>query len=206
VSPGSSVIAGLPALIGVVLGVKLYAEGWPFAPYILIPLLGALIALGLGRRAMRGSPRIGALLIELWIVSAVAITSLATAFIMWITLDASLAWLIDTSKFSADKLKTLSGAFVAAVSTYIALVWTKDIGDAKGFFWPSTQFKSAIASAFETLNPEPAGTTEVFQAAYLDVVVGHGNLGWSLPARWTRAGILANYLAHPPAPPPAPQA
>ena len=190
----SSAITGLPALIGVVLGVKLYADGWGFAPYIVAPLVVAFLALGIGRAAMPRAPRIGWLLIELWILSAVAVTSLATALIMWVTLDASLTRLIDVSKFNADKLKTLSGAFVAAVSTYVALVWTKDIGDAKGFFWPSTQFKSAIGKAFESLDPEPAGTTEVFQAAYQDVVQGHGNLGWSLPARRTRAGILADYL------------
>jgi hypothetical protein len=198
---GSSVITGLPALIGVLFGLKIYAEGWNFARCILALLAFSVLALCSGQAAMRHVPRIGFLLIELWVLSAVAVTALATALIMWITLDVSLTWLIDVSRFTKDELKTLSGAFVAAVSTYVALVWTKDIGDAKGWFWPSTQFKSAMDKAYKALAPEPALGSSVYQAAYQDVVAGHGNLGWSLPARRTRAGILADYLAaHPPQP------
>jgi hypothetical protein len=190
----SNIIIGLPALIGVIGGLKLYVEGTRFAPYVLGALALAFGAVVAGHFAMRWVPRIAFFLIELWIVSAVAVTALATAIVMWVTLDVSLAWIVDLSEINVDSVKTLKGAFVAAISTYVALVWTKDIGDAKGFFWPSTQFKNAIDKAFRRLQPQPPGTSEAYAAAYLDVVGGHGNLGWSLPACWIRATIFSRNL------------
>jgi hypothetical protein len=187
-------IVGLPALVGVVLGLKLYVEGRGFAPWIVGMLVIPVIALLIARAVMHKYPRFGSILIEIWILSAVGVTALATALIIWVGLNAPFTWIVDTSALKAEDVKAISSSFLAAISTYVALVWTKDIGDAKGFFWPSTQFKSAMALAFKRLTPEPPGTAPVYQATYQDVVENYGNLGWKFSARRQRAKIFADYL------------
>jgi hypothetical protein len=197
----SSMVLGLPMLLGVVGGLKLYVDGWHFVPYVAVPLVVAIGAVLLGHALMRYRPRLAWVLIELWVLSAIAVTAFATAFLMWVSLDATFGWIGDISVITAENLKTLKTAFATAVSTYVALAWTKDIGDGKGMFWPNTQFKAAMSEAYNSLNPKPAGTSTVYQAIFQDVVAGHGNLGWSFAARGVRAGIFSRWLAMPEPPP-----
>ena len=73
-------------------------------------------------------------------------------------------------------------------------VFTKDIGDAKGYFWTSTQLKKAMESAFKHLAKQPSNTSVAYDAIYLDTVRGYGNIGWDLKARRIRANVLAEFL------------
>jgi hypothetical protein len=194
-------IVGLPSLIGVILGLKLYVDGFRFAIYPAILLVVPLILLVIAKSIMHKFPMLARAFIEVWIASAIAVTGFATAFVTWITLDSPISQLFKTSGLNADQIKAISAAFVAAVSTYVALAWTKDIGDAKGFFWPSTQFKNAMGGAFPRLQPPQPNGGVVYQACFMDTVAGYGNIGWGFCARKKRADILAR----PPAAPPAQQ-
>jgi hypothetical protein len=119
--------------------------------------------------------------------------------VTWITIDTPINYLFSTATLTADESKTISGVFVGAVSTYVALVWTKDIGDAKGLFWPSTRFYSAVGKLFKRLTPRPPNTSVEYAACYLDTVEGYGDIGWDFMARFRRAKVLANYIRqHPP--------
>lgn len=195
-NPVANAVVGLPALIGVVLGLKLYADPVPTAYCV-----GALIVIAYGARwiafaIMHRMPRLARWLIELWILSAIGVTALGTAAVTWLTLNASLALLFDTSRLAADQLKTMTAAFVTAVTTYIALVGTKDIGDATGFFWSSGAFKTAMAKAYANLPDakKPQGPTKEYAAIFLDAVPGFGPIGWGFSARGMRAKIFADCI------------
>ncbi len=205
--PAANAIVGLPALIGVIFGLKLYSDFLPAAYLEAAMLIIAFVARSVAFATMADHPKLARYLIELWIVSAVAVTAAATAGVTWLTLNASVDLLFNTSKIGADQLKTITAAFVTALTTYVALVWTKDIGDARGYFWPSTAFKKAMNGAYQKLNPPPGGASTVYAALYLDSIPGFGNLGWGFSARKKRAEILADYIGTLPpnsaAPPPA---
>jgi hypothetical protein len=149
---------------------------------------------------MHRTPRIGRWLIEFWIFAAIGVTAAATALVTWLTLNASLDFLVDTSRMGTPQLEKMKTAFVTALTTYIALVWTKDIGDAKGFFWPSTAFKAAMATAYSKLRAKPAGASKEYEAMFMDTVTGFGPIGWGVTARGQRAAVLSAFVS-PPAPP-----
>jgi hypothetical protein len=187
-------VVGLPSLGGVILGLMLYLKGGCFFIYPAIMLFVPLILLLIAKSIMHTHPRTAWILIELWIFSAVAVTTFATAFVIWASLDTPVDKLLSSSGLDAEHVKAVSGIFIGAVSTYVALVWTKDIGDAQGVFWPSTQFKSAIGKAFMQLHPEPNQTERVYQASYQKNVDDYGDIGWGFSARWKRAKVFAEYL------------
>jgi hypothetical protein len=184
-------IIGLPALIGVILGLKLYVDGFQFLFYMALLITVPSIALNLGYYTMPRWPNVARLLIELWILSAIGVTAFATAAVTWISLNGPLDFIVNAKMLSTDQAKTMTTALISAVTTYVALVWTKDIGDAKGVFWPSTQFKKAMEKAYPQLSNPPANGDVVYQAMFTDVVEGYGDLGWTFFARGTRARLLA---------------
>lgn len=191
-------VVGLPSLVGVILGLILYVKGGCFFIYPAIMFFAPLILLLIARSIMHTHPRKAWILIELWIFSAVAVTTFATAFVAWVSLDTPVAALLSSSGLDTEHIKAITGIFVGAVSTYVALVWTKDIGDAEGVFWPSTQFKSAIGKAFTQLSPEPNQASKVYQASYQKNVDDYGDIGWGFFARWKRAKVFAEYLRQAP--------
>ncbi len=190
---GNAVI-GLPSLIGVILGLKLYAAGCRFAIYPAFMFVGPLVLLIIAKSIIHKMPRLAWAFIEIWILAAVAVTAFATAVVTWVSLDTPINQIFNTPGLSADQTKGISGVFVGAVSTYVALVWTKDIGDAQGAFWPSTQFKDAMDKAFHRLQPPPGNTTKAYQAIYQNTVDDYGNIGWGFRARLARANVLAAYI------------
>jgi hypothetical protein len=190
-------VVGLPALIGVVLGLKLYAEGSPTCIGVALLLVVPAILLAIAFAIVARLPRIARVLIELWVLSAVAVTAFATAAITWLTLNGkALNYIVNTASLPTATATTMSAALITAITTYVALAWTKDIGDAKGFFWPSTQFKRAMAKAYALLPDarKPAGNTAAFDALFADTVQGYGNIGWGFGARGTRAKILSGII------------
>lgn len=198
-NPVSHAIVGLPALIGVFMGLKLYLQGRGFAVGVPIALLViAFSSRTLGLAIVNKYTKVARWALEIWILAAIAVTAFATALVMWISLDFPLKYILDTSVVPTDQVKTISGSFIGAITTYTALVWTKDIGDAQGMFWPSTQFKNAMNVAYQNLPAaqKPDGASVTYQAMYQDTVAGHGNIGWNFEARGIRANIVSNYVAN----------
>lgn len=189
-----NLLAGLPALVGVLLGLKLYVEGRAVAVVIVVLFGVAAVALTVAESLMYRFPRVAAAVLELWFLSAVAVTALATAFVTWASFGTPLGWIVNASILTAEQLKTVQGAFVGALSAYIALVFTKDIGDAKGNFWTSTQFKKIIGKASQQLVSQPVHTSPAYAAIYLDTVEGYGNIGWGFKARRIRAKVLSDFI------------
>ena len=191
-------VTGIPALLGVLLGIKLFAGGadWFFATLLMIAL--AALCCTIGSRLLASNARLGRWLIEVWILSAIGVTALATALIIRLGLDPPIGWLGDPGRLGADAVKQISSTLLGAVSAFVALAWTKDIGDAKGFFWPSTMFKAGLGAAYERLATRPPGGSKTFEAFFEDTVDGEGNLGWDFAGRRRRTEIVADWIAgHP---------
>jgi hypothetical protein len=179
---------GLPALIGVLWGIYLYTPDWSRFWYPFVTLVVARIFLGLGRAAMGRWPLLGWMLIELWIVAAISVMALGTVAVLWLTVNSPNWFPLDE-----PERKAISGALVGAVTTYIAVLWTKEIQDGSGPFWPGTQFRSAVRSAFADPARVPKGDTRARDAIDEDRV-REGLEGWGLSARLQRARILGDHL------------
>ena len=128
-------------------------------------------------------PRIGLCLIEVWILSPYIIISITTALIIWLTIH-SPTWF----NVPADQGKVISGAFIGAITTYFATVWTKDIADGEGYFWPSTQLKIAFKKFKYT------GDRQIVDVVIADRVRDGGPIGWGMISRWQRASLLSKHL------------
>lgn len=187
----SAGLRALPALVGALMGLKLFVEGLKFA-YLPISLVAvAALSLWAGRWAFPRYPAMGRALIEIWVLSAVGVISLATAAILWVTVNAPVAAFVDTSVLDKDSLEAVSTTFVGAVTAYIGFVWTKDAEDGSGFFWPSGQFRMTIAKAFQTLTPVPVGTSRVFAACFRGSIPGNeGTVGWDFADRTLRTSVF----------------
>jgi hypothetical protein len=192
----SNAVIGLPALIGVVLGVKLYVSGFDLVFYTLLIVGIAALALNIGYNIMPCYPRVAGYFIELWILAAVGVTAFATAAITWIALSGPLDYIINTKQLGTEQGKTITAALVTAVTTYVALVWTKDIGDAKGYFWPSTHFKQALQEAAQQVPASKPirNDTQIYEAIYDDTVRDYGEIGWDFMARRTRAKLFSEFI------------
>lgn len=197
----SNIVIGLPALLGVVLGLQLYADARHVTIYVALLFVISTVCLIIGYRTMRRWPRVAWVLIEVWILSAIAVTAIATAVVTWISLSAPIDFIVPTERLAPEQVKTMATALITAITTYIALVWTKDIGDATGYFWPSTHFKSAIQKTFEKLAVKPASDTKAYQAIYSEnYIEGYGPVGWDFASRRIRAKVLAEFILRPHAP------
>jgi hypothetical protein len=186
---------GLPALLGVGLGIRLYTD-WRTWLVICIGALALDIALlVIGRSLARRHPVEGGWIIESWILSPILITAFVTALIIWLTARGL------PSVFGHDPdtevQKTLASTFVGAVTAYAAIVWTKDISDGAGIFWPSTQFRAAMKSVQMSLpdaRKAPANSVER-QAMFSDEVEVHPKVvGWGFNARRRRARLVQLFL------------
>jgi hypothetical protein len=190
----SNVVAGLPAFIGVILGLRLAVEGCTLLFYVGALLVAAVLALNLGYSLMSRFPRVAGWLIEIWILSAIAVTACATAAVIAISFRGLLDKVVGIDQLSGERAKTVSTALIGAVTTYVALAWTKDIGDAKGYFWPSTHFKNAMQDAYDALVNKPGNDSQVFEAMFSDNVRDHGDIGWDFAARRIRSRILSEFI------------
>lgn len=193
---------GLPALAGVILGLIVYMAGKACVIWVVVLSCAGILAVGTGERLMGVRPCLGRWLIEISYVVAWLATALGTVVVCWAVLNPPL-WLFgDASALTEGETKQISTAFAAAISTYVALVWTKDIGDGKGALWPGTRFRSAMKRAHGVLAVKPRPEDALYDAMFSDVVPTHAVQGWGFQARGVRASILAAHLASPPPPPP----
>lgn len=197
----SNVVAGLPALIGVVLGLRLYADGFNFFIYVAGLFAVALLCRNVGSNLMGRFPNLAGLLIEVWIISAIAVTACGTAVVTAISFSGLLDFVVGPKHLAAEQAKTMSTALIGAVTTYVALAWTKDIGDAKGYFWPTKHFIEAMQLAYNDMSAKPTVNTRANQAIFENVIDGEGAIGWDFSARRIRTRVLADYLRSLPWPP-----
>ena len=179
---------GLPALIGVLWGIFLYEPDPLQFLYPVGALLLGVIFLRLGRAVIGSAPILGWALIELWIIAAISVMAIGTVAVLWLTMNSPNWFPLDE-----PERKAISGALVGAVTTYIAVLWTKEIQDASGTFWPGTQFKSAVRVAFAAHPHVPGGDTRARDAIDEDRV-REGPEGWGFTARLRRAKILSAHL------------
>jgi hypothetical protein len=177
-------IRGLPSLIGVIAGVKLYTAS-DFCGWVILSLIfiSVFLLMKLGKRLTPKNPRLGMILIELWILSSICIVALSTAFIVWLSIQSS-EWF----NVPKEEIKIVTGAFIGAITTFFAATWTADISKGNGYFWPTTHLKEAFLSFQLT------GDTKFVEAATADRVREGGPKGWGFNSRWQRASILAEYL------------
>ncbi len=175
---------GFPAILGVILGVIFYSRLniWYAFIFAGIFIIG-LICLLLGKHQIKKNPLFGWLFIELWIVSTIPITIFTTMGIVYLTLNSPNLFK-DLEKPTMD---TLASILVGAVTTFFALLWTKDIEESDGFFSPRNQFKSSLSDSFKDLHQYVDGIK--WDAVYSDTVP-NGPSGWDFPARYARAKIL----------------
>lgn len=184
---------GLPALLGVVLGILVYYVGRQGV----IVVGCVIVAVVLMRMAatMKAStrPRVALLLIEAWILLAVALTALSTSAVLWLSL--SLPSLIVDDK---ETVNAVTGAMVGAVSAYFAGLWTKEIAEVGGPFSPGVVFQAVLEAAFKHSKKVPPSSSIAYQAIYFPRVDsgpdGSGPNGWGLKARWDRARLISEYL------------
>jgi hypothetical protein len=180
---------GVPSVIGVLWGIFLYVPGVDWAWYLVTVMVVALFLLWVGRKCLVRYPLIGWILIEFWVLSAISVVALSTAGILWLTVNAPSFFPIREAE-----QKAVAGALVGAVTAFLAVLWTKDVEEATGPFWPSTQFKKGLSSAFSSAPGAPAGDTRAWDAVYEERVREQGPAGWGFIARYERALILRKHL------------
>lgn len=179
---------GFPGLLGVLVGILLYATGGKGMMVCVVLLLVTVVLLLLGRGLLGSRPQAGLALIEVWILAAILVVAFSTAAILWLTVH-SASWF----PVEETQQRALSGALVGGVTAYLAILWTQDIATGGGPFWPSTQFREGLRAAFKSHPHTPQGDTREYDAIYGERV-RDGEVGWGLMARWQRAGILARHL------------
>lgn len=197
----SNAAKGLPILVGVLLGIFLYTRGLPISAWLPLVALGvAFFSLRLGRKVIRKCPFLGWLIIELWVIAAVSVMAVTTTVILWLTVTASTWFPLEEKERQA-----VSGALVGAATAYAAVLWTRDIQNARGYFWTGTQFHKALKDAFDNNEPHaPKDNTRAYEVVILDHVPpvpdevqglfarGCNKVidGWGFNARRCRACIL----------------
>jgi hypothetical protein len=179
---------GLPALVGILSGIVLYWLGMRalWQPFLAIAL--GYLFLFIGRFSLGKAPLLGWLFIELWVIASIGVLALGAALVLHLTII-----LPRVISSQGEEGKTIAGALVGAVTAYLAILWTKDIQEANGPFWPGTQYKNAIGAAFAAPEVAPKGATLQWEAIYLDRLQ-NGVTGWGFSARFQRSLIMADHL------------
>lgn len=186
---------GLPALAGVILGLKISLQGMDYGIIAAGLLLASFAALFLARATVARCPRFAAAILEIWILSAVSVSAFATAIIIWLSLSNPLNWIADSNILNVEQIKTVNAVLLGAISTYFAIAFTKDIGDAKGFFWTSTQFKKLVRYGFEKMIRKPPRESAAYAAIFDDAYIeGYGPVGWDFDGRRIRVKVLSNFI------------
>lgn len=186
---------GLPALLGVALGIRVYTGGRVWFGICVAVLAVAVVAIAGGLHVMARRPVAGAWIIEFGILAPICVTALVTSLIVWMSAIGLPS--IFGQEPDEEVRKTLASTLVGAVTAYAAIVWTKDISDETGLFWPSTHFKAGMKAVQIALIAErrAKADTIAFQAIFNDQVESSPKiLGWDFNARRRRAAIGPNLL------------
>lgn len=181
---------GFPAVAGVLLGVLTYGSYAPVAGTLGLVMLGAVgwISRNVGIYIFPFNPRAGRTAIELWVLTAIAIMALVAMLSIAISLAPLAQWL--HLRGTDNEYKALSGALSGAVLTYVAFVWTKDITDGTGFFWPSTAFKVAMCKSLLGLPEAMQYNGRLQHAVYGESIEGiEGTVGWGFKDRTIRTRV-----------------
>jgi hypothetical protein len=189
---------GIPALLGVLGGIFLFVFNIsqpnffrPFAIQLICVAAIAVVSLFVGKGLLGRHPRVAFVILEFWILLAIALTAGTTFLILWIG-TISPKWF---PNLSTEDSKTVAGALGGAVTTFFAVLWTKNIEVGKGFFWSTSHFKKALGTSLEKRKLTPERTSKEYEAIYSDRVNGYNEPnGWGFVARWKRAKIIGKYL------------
>ncbi|HSA56502.1 MAG TPA: hypothetical protein VLE53_12415 [Gemmatimonadaceae bacterium] len=179
---------GMPALLGVILGVIAFAIRSSAFYFIGVVILVVFGLRWFARRMAGRTPRVAVLLIETWLFLSIALVALSTAAILWLTVR-----LPGILPGDESTVKAVSGALVGAATAYFAALWIKEIQEVGGLFSPGTQFRQALEAAFRVHPRVPDRTSRAYEAIYADRVQS-GPSGWGLQARWQRAHLVAEHL------------
>jgi hypothetical protein len=188
---------GFPAFAGILLGIRASSGGRDLLLMVLAAGVVAFILAQIGRKLLAGWPRVGRMMIDFVIVSAIAAVALITAASISLATAPPIDWLTGGSPPNDDHKKVLASTLATGFGAYVAFIWTKDIAEGKGVFWPSTQFRQGLAALYQSLPEErqPPGGTKAFAAFFEPTIEGYGAVGWGYLDRWTRANIVAKHLA-----------
>ena len=191
---------GLSPLCGSILAVAVYAgylRWWWLAIFAGVGLL-ALVA---GRVFMSSNPFLSGFLLTFWIMFGVALLSIVTLLVLWVSLHSPTL----LPGLASDERKELAGVLIGAVTAFAGVLFTKNIDEGGGPFWPGTQFKQGVKNAFE-LRLNDNRDTIVYDAVLRDRVRGQADpkldafQGWGFRARLKRAQIIKASLLNLPAP------
>lgn len=201
----NKIARGLPPLLGVLGGIYIFRPGdlTLAAAILAVGFVAGLAARMAGIRAVKSRPMLGWFLNEWWILAAISIIALSTAVVLWVTVNAD-----SLVPVASDAQSAVSGALVGAVTAFLAVLWTKDIEEGAGIFWPATSFKKGLKERFNDLTKE--ADPHAYYAVHYDQAYDGSFAGWGFIERRKRAGLLQihvnNRRQQPPAPAPQPPA
>lgn len=180
-------------LLGVIIGISLYVYCNNLKQLLTIVIIWLAIAY---------TPRVfvkclfpyyswvAMVLIEIWILMPILITSVITYVSIRITSQALENFLGPIS----DKEKgAIAGLLNASVVVFVTLLWPKDNENSKSYFQPSGLFRDTLEEVFKN-KAIPTRDTLEYDAIWQERVRGNGPIGWGFKARWDRFFILRNYL------------
>jgi hypothetical protein len=186
----ASALRGLPALVGVVLGVYLFASPLKYAIWLPLLALAVLsVVLSIAHGVFNERPMLGLALTEPWTLTAVALVATLTGIVLWMTVN--LETLVG---LPATDAKAVSGALIGAFTTFAATAWIKEIQEANGLFVASGQAKlhfQGFAAHHKLIGDNVARELCESETA---VAKGIEVKGWGMTARWQRARMLQAFL------------
>jgi hypothetical protein len=181
----------LAPLCGTLIGVMVYANYFSWWWLAVLGIIG-LLAVILGRLVVARRPRLAAIILTPWILFGMSLLATVTIILLWAALHSATIFPYVT----ADAQKELASALTGALTVFFAVVFTKDLEEGGGFFWPGTHFKAEVSAKFseKLKGPTDFTDTEVSDAVVGNSVRGNGTRkkieGWGLRARLVRAGII----------------
>jgi hypothetical protein len=154
---GEKTVPAALALVGVLLGIWMYAAGWPVVVGVLGLGLASVACLAAGRALIWSRPRPARWLIEAWVVApltiAACLSSLAVFALLRLDISAALKTQMGLHAIDPKKIDGVADLIKGAVSGFFAIVLTKDIWEGQGPFAVATQFKAATHDVSAKLNP-----------------------------------------------------
>lgn len=201
-------LAGLPALFGVFIGVAIYAWGWWWFIGTAVLLVVLTWAAEAGERSLWKCPRLSRWAIEFSILIATLIIAVATYLVCLASISSGelLRKHLLPESANPEELKQISNLLIGALTAYLGLVWTKDIGDAKGPNWPNIRFKKAMDNAYEAAKEDHKtpkdgpGARSLFYDDTFSYKIGNDEKleidGWGFDARRKRMRGLKYFRTH----------
>lgn len=183
----------VPAFLAAALGVALFYVGRDGRWWIPVLVLVATGSVGLvlrrrGEKLVDGSARDAVWLIEGWLLLVIAAGAACTLLVTigGVALEGALTTAQDKDN---EFVKAIAGVSSGALAALVSVVFTKDLEDETGGFWPSSVWRRRVEAVYKNrLRPGSAG----WHAAYSPRVPGRHNAvsGWGLRSRLTRGRLI----------------